>query len=227
MHQPSTPARRPPLFVRLFTAPVTPGAVERRLQRQLAPMLAWAWFAALAVLLALLAWAGWAWWASRVPTLTARHRAEALCFELERAPRFAPPMTIEPSAAMVRGRFTNGTPATMALQDVMHYSDEMVVSQSQLRVGDYDVSVLWLRLPDGGGSHWLIVGWMEDADLAVCSFRFADTGPTLSDDELQWGGMLLRRILTDENFRAGAVPVVKLRMEPGSALPLLGPAAGR
>ena len=191
-------------------------------------MLAWAWFAALAGLVVLLAWAGWSWWASRVPTLTAGHRAEALCFELERPPRFAPPMTIEPTAAMVRGRFTSGTPAAMALQDMMHYRDDMVVSQSQLTVGDFDVSVLWLRLPDAGGAaHWMIVCWMEGADLAVCSFRFADNGPTLSDDELQWGGALLHRILTPENFRSGSLPVVRLRLEPGRPLPLLGPAATR
>src|SRR5262245_3200779 len=55
--------------------------------------------------LAALAWAAVDLWARRTPTVAPRHRAEALCFALAAPPPFAPPMTVEPSAAMVRGRF--------------------------------------------------------------------------------------------------------------------------
>jgi len=228
MHAPRTPASRPPLFVRVLTSPVTPGAVERRLARTLGPVLSLLSVLAIPVVIALLAWAGWALWQARLPVLVPRHRAEALCFELEQPPRFAPPMTIEPSAAMVRGRFTRDTPTAIALQNAMHYTDEMVESQSQRRVGDYVVTITWLRLPgDDGSAHWLIVSWMEDADLAVCSFRFDDPGPMLTPDERQWGNALLARALVARNFQADTPPPVRLRAEPGAALAPFGPAPAR
>src|SRR5262245_59681976 len=136
MHSPRTPAPRPPapgtapprppLVVRALTSPVTPGAVDRRLQRHLGPLLSWVWIVAVLCFVVALGGVGWSAWNARIPMLTPRHRAEALCFALESPPHFTPPMTIEPSAALVRGRFTRETPAAMALQNAMNFSDEMV-----------------------------------------------------------------------------------------------------
>lgn len=161
-------------------------------------------------------------WSSWTPVLAPRHRPEALCFALARA-RFAPPMTVEPSAAIVRGRFGPQTPAALAAREAMHFTDDMVLQERRSRVGDYDVTVMWLRLPGLRGGHWLVVAWMEESDLAVCSFRFADGGTDLSSDEALWGDRLLGRILTPENFRAGALPPIRLRGEPPSSF---GPKTG-
>src|SRR5262245_54052743 len=89
-------SRRPPLIVRVFTSPVTAGAVERRLSRMFQPAMRVALvgapfaFGLLIVVLAI------ELWVHRAPTLTPRHRAEALCFALAQSPRFAPPMSVEP-----------------------------------------------------------------------------------------------------------------------------------
>jgi hypothetical protein len=163
-------------------------------------------------------------WSRRLPLVAPRHRAEALCFVLAQPRAFDPPMRVEPSAALVRGRFTRSTPAAVAVQDVMHFSDLMVVRQWKRHVGDYDVCAMWLRLPEAGGVRfWLIVAWMEGADLAVCSFRFAGDTPELSDEQLRWGQQLLRRALVPRNFDASRLPDVKLRTGRGGGMPSFGP----
>jgi len=152
-------------------------------------------------------------WSSWTPVLAPRHRPEALCFALAQA-RFAPPMNVEPSAAIVRGRFSPQTPAAIAVRQAMRFTDDMVLRERHARVGDYDVTMMWLRLPGRRGGHWLVVAWMEDSDLAVCSFRFAGGETDLTGGEAIWGNRLLGRILTPENFRAGALPTIRLRGEP-------------
>lgn len=159
-------------------------------------------------------------WQLHVPTLTPRHRAEALTFSLARA-GFAPPMDVEPSAALVRGRYSAQTPAPVAVRDAMGFRDDMVMQERTARIGDYDVTVLWLRLPGREGGHWLVVAWMEGSDLALCSFRFTSTETDLTPAEMLWGQRLLGSILLPENFRLGVVPDVRLRGEPPK---MFGPA---
>ncbi len=194
---------------RLLTAPIPSAAIESRLRRLASPLWRRGWpVLALAVIAGLVGLV----WSSRVPVLTPQHRPEALCFALARA-QFAPPMAVEPSAAVVRGRFGTQTPAAMAVREAMHLTDDMVIREEVQRAGDYAVSVLWLRLP-GRSGHWLVMGWMEGADLAVCSFHFAGDEADVSHDERVWGERLLYLTLTPENFRAGALPPIRLRGEP-------------
>jgi len=170
---------------------------------------------------------GWAvadaWW-RRTPAVAPRHRAEALCFALAARPRFAPPMTVEPSAALVRGRFSPSMPPGMALREVMHFDERMVIDEHTRRVGDYDVTTVWLRMPGGEATRrWLVVAWMEGADLAVCNFRFAADGDDLTPDEKVWGARLLARVLVPQNFSRGALPAVRLRWSRDGELPSFGP----
>jgi len=177
----------------------------------------WLWAVAAGLVVAgLLVWV----WTARGPVLTPRHRAEALTFSLVRS-RFAPPMEVEPSAALVRGRFSPQTPPGVAAREAMGFRDEMVIQERTARIGDYDVDVLWLRLPGRQEGHWLVVAWMEGSDLALCNFRFASTETDLTPDELLWGQRLLSSILMPENFRLGVVPDFRLRGEPPKAF---GPA---
>ena len=164
------------------------------------------------------------WWSSRPPELVARYRAEALCFALAESPAFDPPMAVESGAAMVRGRFSEQTPASLAIRQTMRLREDMVLRESHRTVGDFDVSTLWLRLPEPGGSrHWLVVGWMEGSDLAMCSFRFAGDASELSEEESTAGDRLLGRILSPHHFRAGVTPVVRWRSPDGQPLPQFGP----
>jgi len=185
---------------------------------------------------------------SQVPaSIAPRHRAEAVCFTLARVDpdvrqMFDPPMRIEPSAALIQGRFAPGTEAGLALRQVMRLDESMVIGESRHPVGDYVVSVLWLDLPSGAASsvsssgtnsagHWLVLAWMEGADLAVCNFHFvspADGTPAsrgLSPDEVRWGSRLLDRALVAENFRAGSLPRIRLRARGSSTMPVFGPAS--
>ena len=217
-------ARRPPLIIRVFTSPVTAGAVERRMSRMLQPAVRVALVAAPFAFGLLLVVLAIELWMQRTPALEPRHRAEALCFALAQSPRFAPPMGIEPSAAMVRGRFPLGTPAPLALRMAMRFDDPQVAEESVRRIGDYDVTVLWLRVPESTRTgQWLVVGWMEGADLAVCSFRFAGGDSEPNDEQKLWGERLLGRILQPDNFVLGSLPSVRLRAEKGATLPHFGP----
>jgi len=224
---PSDSPRRAPFVVRLFTSPVTPDAVERRLRRQLAPLLTWIWVGGLAALALFATWAGWTLWSARVPLLAPRHRPEALCFALAERPAFSPPVSIEPSAAVIHGSFPPTTPPLMALQSAMSFRDEMVVEARHRRVGDFEVGSVWLRLPEAGGStHWLVIGWIENSDLAVCNFRFGGRGPVIDGDERVWGEWLMQRLLRPENFQAGALPRVRARIGSHASLPRFGPPPG-
>jgi len=162
----------------------------------------------------------------RTPGLVPRHRAEALCFALAQPPPFAPPMMVQPSAALVRGRFGTMTPAGFALQELMHFTDDMVIKQQIQHVGDFDVAIFWLRLPGPENQHWLVLAWMEDADLAVCNFRFTGTSPVLSAEERAWATRLMRRVLLPGYFRAGTLPRVRLRAADNGTMPTFGPRAG-
>lgn len=187
---------------------------------------AWRWgrWLALAAGIAGLAWGGVKLAELRQPVLVARHRAEALCFALAAPPPFAPPMTVEPSAALVRGRFGATMPPSMALRAAMQLDDRMVLSERTERIGDFDVATAWLRLPGAETSHrWLVVGWMEGTDFALCSFRFRGDTDELTPAERQWGGRLLARILVPQNFRTGALPAFRLRGSRDGDLPVFGP----
>jgi hypothetical protein len=199
---------------------------QRQRPASLVPRAAWAWgLGALSLVLVLLVTAAAAW-LHRNPELAPRHRPEALCFLLARS-HFNPPMPVEPSAALIRGRFGPSTSAGFAIREVMNLTERMVLSEENRHVGDYEVSILWLRLPGSEPStHWMIVAWMEDADLGVCNFRFSGNSRELSLDEKTWGRMLQTRILRDENFRAGVTPMVRLRIETGGSVPSFGPSRG-
>jgi len=226
---PLPPPRRGPT-PRAATAPGRPGPPRAqtpariRTARRRPRLARRLWFFAPLLALPALGYAALGLWSHRLPLVAPRHRAEALCFALAQPPAFDPPMRVEPSAALVRGRFTRSTPAAVAVQEVMHFSDLMVVRQWKRNVGDYDVCTMWLRLPEAGGvGFWLIMAWMEDADLAVCSFRFAGDRPELTDEQLRWGQQLLRRALVPRNFDASRLPEVKLRAGRHAGLPSFGP----
>lgn len=209
------------LYAPLPLAEVEHGAA--RVTRRVWPVLR-----VLLPLLAVAAIATGAWWWARVhaPVLTPRHRPEALCFALAERPAFAPPMHVESAAAMVRGRFSAETPPDLAIRAAMRVTDDMVLNQRRQRVGDYDVAVMWLRLPtSGGGHHWLVVGWMEDSDLAMCSFRFAGDPTDLTSDQVLWGRRLTDRILQPEFFQADRIPDVRWRVSGGEPSPSFGPPA--
>jgi hypothetical protein len=222
----ATPAgrRRPPLIIRVFTEPLSAGAIERRFWREFGPTIRRLWWLPVVLGVTGLAYSAWGAWMTRPPLIEPRHRAEAVCFVLAQPPAFEPPMTVEPTAALVRARFTPGTPPAMALQSMMDYRDDMVLRQWRRRVGDFDVACQWLRVPEErGATHWLVLAWMEGADLAVASFRFNQSGVTLAPDEIAWGNRLLQRVLVPENFQAGTLPRVKLRVVEERTLPRFGP----
>ena len=212
-------------FSKWLYAPLPLAAVElgaERVSKQVWPWLRW-----VLVTLAVGALVAGAWWWAWVqaPVLTPRHRAEALCFVLAERPVFAPSMHVESGAAMVRGRFSTNTPPDLAIRAAMRVTDDMVLTERRRQVGDYDVSVMWLRLPTpgGGGHHWLVVGWMEDSDLAMCSFRFAGDPTDLASTQILWGSRLTDRILQPEYFQAGRTPDVRWRASGGETLPSFGP----
>jgi hypothetical protein len=184
------------------------------------------WAAALPVVLSLVLFLAVSvkLWLTRAAQIAPRHRAEALCFALASPPAFRPPMTVEPSSALVRGRFAPRTPVVTALGRTIGFERTNVLRQWAERVGDYDIEILWLKLADGGPDrHWLVVGWMEGSDLAFASFRFGTTGPDLSPADLRWGDELLDRILVPRNFEAGSLPPVRLSPDPRGTLPVFGP----
>jgi hypothetical protein len=223
---PAAPSRRPPFLVRLFTSPVTAGAVERRIQRSLRPLVRRALIAAPFLFAATVVALGAVLWARRPPALVPRHRAEALCYALAANPRFAPPMAVDASAAMIPMSLRPGAPPAMALRLAMRFDDAQVLRESPRRVGDYDVDVVWLHLPERGEARqWLVVGWMEDAGLAVCSFAFDGAEPDLSADQELWGDRLLQRILRPEYFTAGSLPHVRLTAAQRDAPLRFGPHA--
>jgi len=212
-------------LARLLTAPLPTAGLEAALARLARPVRrALPWL--LPVLcLGSLALAIRGIWAGHTPSLAPRHRAEALCFALAAPPPFAPTMRVEPSAALLRGRFSPGTPPSMALREAMQFDDRMVLRERALHVGDYDVATAWLRLPAETSHRWLVVGWMEGADLAVCSFRFVGDNDELTPEQERWGNRLLGRILVPGNFHVGALPDFRLHHARDGELPVFGPPA--
>jgi hypothetical protein len=172
-------------------------------------------------LLAALGWGARALWENRLPRLAPRHRPEALCFLLAEPPAFAPPMHVEPSVAVVRGRYSLDTPAGFAIRSAMGLDDQLVFRERRTRVGDFDVTTMWVRIPGREGA-WLLAGWMEGTDLALCSFQFAaDEG--IPPEVVTWGDRLLARVLVPPNFRAGTLPSTGWRAPQGATLPSFGP----
>jgi hypothetical protein len=162
-------------------------------------------------------------WLQRPVVLEPRHRPEALCFSLAARPAFAPPMRVEPSVAVVRRAFAESIAPAVALQQVMQFSDDMVLTAAMREVGDFEVADLWLRITDRAGpEYWLIVCWMNDGDLEVCNFRFAGDGPVLSEAQREWGTQLLQRILVESNFRRDAMPGARWRVRDGVTMPVYG-----
>jgi hypothetical protein len=218
--------RRRGRLAHLLTAPLPSAALETRfgtIARPLRRALLWV---APALCLIALAWAIHGVWVGHAPSLVPRHRAEALCFALAAPPPFTPPMRVEPSAALLRGRFSPDTPPSMALREAMQLDERMVISERTDRIGDYDVAIAWLRLPGAETSQrWLVVGWMEGGDLALCSFRFMGDRDELTPEEKRWGSRLLARILVPGNFHAGALPDFRLHGARGGDLPVFGPPA--
>ncbi|MFI5371119.1 MAG: hypothetical protein ACHQ52_06130 [Candidatus Eisenbacteria bacterium] len=212
---------------RWLYAPIPLDSIEQEAER--VSRRAWPWLRWTLVALAVAAVAAGVWWWrwSNTPTYAPRYRAEALCFLLAEKPVFAPPMHVESDAAMVRGRFSADTPPPIAIRETMHLRDDMVLSERRESVGDFDVAVMWLRLPTGNGGHWLVVGWMEDSDLAMCSFRFAGDPTDLTTDQILWGRRLTDRVLQAEYFHTGSVPDVRWRPVDGNSLPSFGPPATR
>lgn len=221
-----TPHTRRSLPERLLTAPLSPQALEERARRRMRTV--FGWMAALlpALFLVALAYAIGDAWSRRPVVLEPRHRPEALCFALAQRPAFAPPMRVEPSAAVVRRAFAAGIAPALALQQVMQFSDPMVLAAAERRTGDYDVASLWLKIADRGApEYWLIVCWMNDGDLEVCNFRFAGDGPVLTDAQREWGERLLERLLRDANFRRDAMPRATFQVRDGRTMPVFGPEA--
>jgi hypothetical protein len=165
-------------------------------------------------------------WEMRQPVLLARHRPEALCFRLAESPAFAPPMSIEPSVAVLRGRFSARTPAGYAIREAMGLTDPLVIGEKKRTVGDFEVTTLWARVP-GQDGFWLVLGWMEGSDLASLSFHFPSEDGALSREIVSWGDRLMGRVLVPANFRASAPPSASWRQVGTATLPTFGPQAVR
>ena len=124
----------------------------------------------------------------------------------------------------MRGRFGQHTPAGIAVREVMLLRPEMVLQERRYVAGDYDITVMWLRLPPGSGAtYWMVVAWMEDSDLATCSFGFAGDEADLTREQRDAGEQVLRRVLNPDHFRAGTLPDVRWRAPRGETLPRFGP----
>lgn len=231
------PPGQPSLFARLTSEPVATPELDAQARAAARPVLRWT---LILIPVAMLIAAGFLVTdiVSQIPEPVApRHRAEALCFELERPDprthrRFAPPMRIDPSAALLQGHFAPGESAPLALREVMRLDESMVLGESRQAVGDYQVSVLWLDLPPAAGEpldsgrHWLVLAWLEGTDLAVCNFRFAGSGGATTLEEREWADHLLARVLVPENFRASELPRVALWAPHGRVtLEPLGPSS--
>ncbi len=227
------PPRRPSLGARLFTEPVCAAALESQALGVARPALRWLGVLAPTAAVALLVYLVLSRWTPLPSELAPRHRPEALCFALAQPDpsthqRFTPPMEIVPSAALVRGRFTSDTPPGVALREVMRLSESMIMREWKQPAGEYEVTVMWLRFPaESGARHWLVLGWMEGADLAVCNFRFAGDSRDLTPEETQWGQRLLERVLTPANFQASGLPPLHLRVPGGNTMPTFGPQTAR
>lgn len=223
------PDRRPSLIEKLFTLP--PSAIEDRARRRMRPTVKWLLAAVpvlfIAALLSALGTQLLDVLSQRPVTIEPRHRAEALCLALAMPPRFAPSLTVTPSAALVRTDLPPQTPPAIVLQQRMGFTDAMVLRAATERVGDYELATLWLRIPGETGTHlWLIVCWMEGTELAVSNFRFAGDASVLSPEHERWGNRILERVLVGEFFRAGELPNVKLRVPPDrTSMPVFGPAS--
>jgi len=198
-------------------------AIDARVSRAAHATWRWARWPLLGAAIAGLAWGGMRLAELRHPPLAPRHRAEALCFALADPP-FAPPMTVECAAAVTRGRFAANTPPGLAVRQMMRVRPDMVLQERRYPVGDFDVTVMWLRLPPGSGAtYWMVLAWMEGSDLATCSFGFTGDEPDLTREQRDAGEQVLRRVLLPDHFRAGSLPDVRWRAPRGETLPRFGP----
>lgn len=199
----------------------------QKIQARRASRLAWTWIGGVAALTTLVAVLVTVLDGPPRPTVVPRHRAEALCFALAGPPAFEPPMPVESNAAVVEGHFPANTTVAIALQSQMRFEDHMVMDQTHQAVGDFDVTALWLKLPDARGlATWLVIGWIEDGDLAVCSFRFGSVSAETEQvgDVRFWGQRLMHQVLVPENFQSGTLPDVRGHLSAGQRLPRFGPA---
>jgi hypothetical protein len=229
------------------TAPAAPGGVERRRAggkvtrvfasplphlsgRHVRQVRRWVGRAVFGILVigaaAGLALGGHALWQMRQPVLLARHRPEALCFRLAESPAFSPPMTVEPSVAVLRGRFSALTPAGYAIREAMGLTDPLVIGEKKRTVGDFEVTTLWARIP-GQDGFWLVIGWMEGSDLASLTFHFPSPDGALSREIVTWGDRLTARVLVASNFRASSPPAASWRPTGKATLPTFGPPPAR
>ena len=198
--------------------------------RQAKQVRRWSAYVALAiagvVVLGGLGIAGRALWEMRTPPLVSRHRPEALCFQLAAPPQFAPPMVVEPSVAVLRGRFSPRTPAGYAIREAMGLTDPLVIGEKRRTVGDFEVTTLWARIP-GQDGFWLVIGWMEGADLASLSFHFPSADGALSRETVNWGDKLVARVLKPANFVAATPPIEHWRPTGKATMPSFGPPPAR
>jgi hypothetical protein len=155
----------------------------------------------LLALVATLAGAGFVRWTRSAASGSPLDRTETLCREIACEPGDSLAAAVRPEVELRRGHFgPRATPAA-ALERALRLDPTRVLRRWTERVGDYDVSVMWVRLP-GEDRHTLVIGWIEGTDLALCRFRFPGGGPRLRAGELERGDDLLDRVLEPRNFRA-------------------------
>src|SRR5262249_41615011 len=146
-------------------------------------------------------------------------------FALAAPPVFSPPMRIEPSAALLRGRFSPGTPPSMALREAMQFDDRMVIRERSLHVGDYEVATAWLRLPAETSHRWLVVGWMAGAALAWRRSAFRAAGGGRPPEQPRGGTRGLGRSLVPATSPAGARRAFRLHNARAGELRVFAPRA--
>jgi hypothetical protein len=158
----------------------------------------WPILLALALALAGAGFVRWTRWAASGSPLD---RTEALCREIAREPGDSLAAGMRSEVELRRGTFGPHAAPAAALESALKLDPARVLRRWTQRVGDYDVAVMWVRLP-GEDRHTLVVGWIEGTDLALCRFRFPGGGSRLSADEIERGDDLLDRVLEPRNFRA-------------------------
>ena len=140
-------------------------------------------------------------WTRSADSGTPLDRAETVCRTIARSPHDSLGVGIESDVEFRHGRFGPHAHPVPALEQALGLEPSRVLRRWTQRVGDYEVAAMWVRLP-GDDRHALAVGWIEGSGLALCRFRFAGHGATLTADEIERGDDLLDRVLVARNFRA-------------------------